>query len=411
MKNAWFSFTKTELLAILVVALGYFVDLFDVLLFSVVRTPSLIGIGITDKAELTRIGINLQNLQMAGLLVGGLLFGIYADKKGRLKVLFVSIILYSVANILNAFVTDTTTYGILRFVAGLGLAGELGVGITYISEKLSPHKRTMATMIVSAIGLLGGVTAALTSTIFDWKTTYIIGGVLGLCLFVFRYSTQESTLFQSQKNSTNKRGDILKLFGQPQSLFKFLICIFAGAPAFVFTAIFIVFSPEIYANFQNADTLKVSTALTCFLVSFSMSDILGGVISKVLKSRKTALLLFALIQIVALYVFLYVKPADANSFYLHCLFLGFSVGYWGILITNAAEQFGTDLRATVTTSVPNIIRGLTIPATLVFKYLLDVRKIDIIKSGAIVGFGLIFISIISIVLLKDKFENDLEFTE
>jgi MFS transporter, putative metabolite:H+ symporter len=411
MYKSWFNFSKSETIAMLVVALGYFVDLFDVLLFSVVRTPSLISLGITDKTELTRIGINLQNCQMAGLLIGGLLFGIYADKKGRLKVLYISIVMYSLANILNAFVSDTTTYGILRFIAGLGLAGELGVGITYISEKLPSEKRTIATMIVSAIGLLGGVTAALTSTIFDWKISYIIGGVLGLCLFVFRYSTQESALFQNHSTETKNKGNILKLFGQPKTLFKFLKCIFAGAPAFVFTAIFIVFSPEIYSSFQNTDTIKVSTALTCFLISFSLSDILGGIISKIIKSRKSTLLLFALIQIVALYVFLYVKPANANVFYGHCLFLGFSVGYWGILITNAAEQFGTDLRATVTTSVPNIIRGLTIPATMIFKYLFDIQHYDIIKAGAIVGFGLIFFSIISIVLLKDKFENDLAFTE
>src|SRR5882762_615963 len=110
---------------VIVAALGYFVDIYDLLLFSIVRRPSLSALGVPDE-ELFGQGEFLLQVQMGGLLLGGLIWGIMGDKRGRLSVLFGSILMYSLANIGNGFVTNVTQYAALRFIAGLGLAGELG---------------------------------------------------------------------------------------------------------------------------------------------------------------------------------------------------------------------------------------------------------------------------------------------
>ncbi|MDZ4710060.1 MAG: MFS transporter [Saprospiraceae bacterium] len=403
-----FNFSGKQLLMLAVAALGYFVDVYDLLIFSSERIESLQAIGVA-KENMKDVGIMILNFQMAGLIIGGFLFGILADKLGRLKVLFASILLYSLANIGNAFVTNVPAFAVARLFAGIGLAGELGVALSWISESLDRKQRTIATMIVSAIGLLGGVAAALVATRFHWQTSYIIGGMMGLVLLVLRISVRESKIFI--KNSSKKaiRGDLVELFTNNKQLYKYMLCVFAGAPAVVFTNLYITLTPEFCQAFGIKEQASVSTAIMAFLLSFAVSDILCGFLSKMMQQRKGPLLIYAAIQLLAMTYFLLIPPDTLQGYYYRCIFLGFSAGYWGVLITNSVEQFGTNIRATVATSTPNLIRGITIPATLIFSML--AKSYGVITSGAIIGFSLIGISIISILLLKDKFENNLNYTE
>lgn len=403
-----YHFTGKQLLMLAVAALGYFVDVYDLLIFSAERIESLHSIGIA-KEDMKDIGIEILNFQMAGLIIGGFLFGILADKIGRLKVLFASILLYSLANIGNAFITNVPEFAIARFLAGIGLAGELGVALSWISESLDRRQRTFATMIVSAIGLFGGIAAALVGSICYWKTSYIIGGVLGLVLLLLRISVKESKIFITSKFKDIKRGDLIELFGARKQLYKYILCVLAGAPAVVFINLYITLTPEFCQAFGITEEVSVSNAIMIYLIVFAVSDIFCGLLSKMMRQRKGPLLIYAIIQLVAATYFLLIPPATAQGYYYRCAFLGFSCGYWGVLITNAVEQFGTNIRATVATSTPNLIRGLTIPASLTFSLL--IKSQGLVNSGAIVGFTLIIISIISILLLKDKFENNLNFTE
>ncbi len=406
--SPYYGFTGKQILMLLVAALGYFVDVYDLLIFGAERVESLQAIGVA-KENMKDVGIKILNFQMAGLILGGFLFGILADKLGRLKVLFASILLYSLANIGNAFVTNVTQFEIARFFAGIGLAGELGVALSWISESLERKQRTIATMMVSAIGLFGGIAAALVGEACHWQTSYIIGGVLGLILLVLRISVKESKIFIRSQFKDIKRGDLVELFGSRKQLYKYLLCIFAGAPAVVFINLYIILTPEFGKAFGIVEPVKVSTAIMVYLIVFAVSDILCGFLSKVLQKRKTPLLIYAILQLFATTYFLLIPPDTAQGYYYRCAFLGFSIGYWGILITNSVEQFGTNIRATVATSTPNLIRGLTIPASMVFTSL--IKPYGLINSAAIVGFSLIGISIVSILLLKDKFENNLNYTE
>jgi MFS transporter, putative metabolite:H+ symporter len=403
-----YGFTGKQLLMLAVAALGYFVDVYDLLIFGAERVESLQAVGV-PKEDMKDVGILILNFQMAGLILGGFLFGILADKLGRLKVLFASILLYSVANIANAFVTTVPAFAGARFFAGIGLAGELGVALSWISESLERRQRTIATMIVSAIGLFGGIAAALVGSVCHWKTSYIIGGVMGLILLVLRISVKESKIFIKNQFKDIKRGDLIELFGSRKQLYKYLLCVFAGAPAVVFINLYITLTPEFALAFGITEPVSVSTAIMVYLMVFAVSDILCGFLSKLMQKRKGPLLIYACMQIFATAYFLLAPPDTAMGYYYRCAFLGFSIGYWGILITNSVEQFGTNIRATVATSTPNLIRGLTIPASLIFTNLIPAY--GLVRSGAIVGFSLIVISIISILLLKDKFENNLNFTE
>ncbi len=403
-----YGFTGKQLLMLVVAALGYFVDVYDLLIFGAERVESLTAIGV-PKENMKDVGIMILNYQMAGLIIGGFLFGILADKLGRLKVLFVSILLYSLANIGNAFVTDITQFAIARFFAGVGLAGELGVALSWISESLDRRQRTVATMMVSAIGLFGGITAAFVGAKCHWQTSYIVGGVLGLILLVLRISVKESKIFIKNKFKDIKRGDLIELFASRKQMYKYLLCIFAGAPAVVFINLYITLTPEFTQAFGITENVSVNNAIMIYLITLAISDILCGLLSKLMQKRKAPLLIYAILQIIATSFFLLIPPQTAQGYYYRCMFLGFSVGYWGIIVTNSVEQFGTNIRATVATSTPNLIRGLTIPASLVFKSLIPAQ--GLIASAAIIGFTLIGISIISILLLKDKFENNLNYTE
>jgi MFS transporter, putative metabolite:H+ symporter len=394
-------------IAVIAVALGYFVDLYDILLFSTVRKPSLLAIGIPEN-QLLEVGLQLQNWQLFGMLLGGILMGVLADKKGRLSILFASIFIYSLANILNAFVTDVTQYTILRFITGIGLAGELGVGITLVSENVPKNKRTIATMIISAFGLLGGAVAAMVASKMDWQTSYLVGGTMGLLLLVFRYSVKESHLFESLRGKSVAKGNFLQLITQKESLKKFVFCIFSGAPGMFFTAFYVTLAPEFAKSFGlgNVTTAQV---LLYYMLAYSAFDVVGNLISKLLNSRKKTILLFCGIQVFAILNLFIFKPTTVDAFILKYVILGASLGYIGVVVTNMAEQFGTNLRATATTSATNLLRALTIPGTWLFTYLNPLMGIE--KAGMTVGLVFVLLSAFSILQLKDNFENNLEFNE
>jgi MFS family permease len=401
-------FTSQEWFAVLVVALGYFVDLFDLLLFSAIRRPSLMALGVPE-AELAPVGMSLLNWQLAGLLLGGILWGVLADKRGRLAVLFASIATYSLANLANAFVQSVEVYALLRFVAGLGLAGELGVGITLVSENLPREKRTYATLVISALGLCGGATAALVASKANRQTAFLIGGGIGLALLALRYRLHESRIFEQSATKPAQKGDLFYILKTPHLCRRYLLCVLSGAPAFMFTALYITLSPELAKAAGIAEPVTAPQALVSFLFAMAASDVLGNVLSKMTASRKRVLLGFAMFQLLAVGVLFYFPVQTAAGFYAKCALLGASIGYWGVLVTNAAEQFGTNLRATVTTSVTNFFRGISIPAAWLFGWLSPAWGMA--KAGAAVGFLFVAIGLFAIWGLKDRFEQDLDFIE
>lgn len=411
-------------LPVIVAALGYFVDIYDLLLFSIVRKPSLSALGVGDE-DLFSQGETLLQFQMAGLLVGGVIWGIMGDKRGRLSVLFGSILLYSLANIANGFVTSVPQYMILRFIAGIGLAGELGAGVTLVSETLPPNLRGYGTTIIATVGLMGAVVANFLSKAFDWQISYFIGGGLGLMLLVARVSVFESGIFLKTKASAIARGNFLQIFQQRARLVKFLGCIFIGLPIWFAIGILITFSPEFAAALGIEGTVRAGDAVMFAYLGLAAGDISSGLLSQVLRSRRKVVSLFIYITLGCIVFYLFSPGTTTTFFYATCFALGFGIGYWALFVTIAAEQFGTNLRATVATSVPNFIRGTVIPLTLLFKFLRDhissgaVQNMDdiqakntgIIYGALIVGIFTVIIAFIALRAIDETFGRDLNFEE
>src|ERR1044072_1351839 len=346
-------------IAVIVASLGYFVDIYDLLLFTIVRVPSLKALGVPQNEIDTGIGVLLINIQMAGMLIGGVFWGIVGDKKGRLSVLFGSILLYSVANIANGFVHGTTGYLIWRFVAGLGLAGELGAGITLVSEILPKEKRGYGTMIVATVGVSGAVAANFIAKIVqDWRICYFIGGGLGLALLVLRISVMESHMFNAIREAQTSRGNFLSLFTERQRFFKYLKCLLLGTPTWFVVGILIAFSNKFAIEMGVRDAISPGDAIAFTYAGLTLGDFSTGLISQLWKSRRKVMLLFLLFTAAFVFIYFQMHGATKWTFYAVCFGLGFSVGFWTIFVTIAAESFGTNLRATVATTVPNFARGL-----------------------------------------------------
>ena len=396
--------------AVLVAALGYFVDIYDLLLFSIIRVESLTSLGLTPE-QITASGENIIMWQMAGLMIGGILWGVLGDKKGRLSVLFGSIIIYSLANIANGFVQTTDQYAMIRFIAGIGLAGELGAGITLVSELTPKEKRGLATSFVAGIGLTGAVAAFIMKQNFDWRTCYFIGGGLGLMLLLLRISVTESGMFQQVKTSGIKRGNFFMLFNNAERFKRYFFSIMIGLPTWFVIGILVTFSKEFGEKFGIKERIDSGKAIMYAYAAIAIGDILIGFISQWLRSRKKALFLFYGITI--LFMVLYFTTlwnGTAENMYWICAGMGFGTGFWAIFVTMGAEQFGTNLRATAATTIPNMVRGmLTVMILPLFK--LFRGNTDYVTGGWLTGIVVMVIAIISAFFIKETFNRDLNFNE
>src|SRR6478736_2327582 len=325
---------------VIVAALGYFVDIYDLLLFGIVRMPSLRSMGVAE-ADLLTQGEFLLRVQMTGLLVGGIIWGIMGDKKGRLSVLFGSILLYSLANIANGFVTTVDQYALLRFIAGIGLAGELGAGITLVSESLPTRLRGYGTTLVASVGLMGAVFANFMAKQFDWQITYFIGGGLGLVLLIARVSVFESGVFLKVKEQQVERGNFFQLFNRKDRFIKFMGCIFIGLPIWFAIGILITFSPEFAKALDITSGVIAGDAIMYSYIGLAVGDMASGFISQALRSRKKVVFIYILLTLTFVVLYLFMPVRTSSFFYVTCFLLGVGVGYWALFVTIAAEQFGT----------------------------------------------------------------------
>jgi putative MFS transporter len=395
-------------LPVIVAALGYFVDIYDLVLFSIVRVPSLKGIGISGP-ELIDKGVMLLNMQMIGMLLGGILWGILGDRKGRLKIMFGSIFIYSLANLANGMVTSIEAYAVLRFIAGVGLAGELGAGITLVSEVLHKSIRGYGTMIVASVGVSGAILANFVAKGFDWRTAFYIGGVLGLMLLILRVSVAESGMFKGMEGSSVSRGNFLALFTSRDRFGRFLHSILIGLPSWFVVGVLITFSPEFARVLNIQGQVSAGNAVMYCYMGLVAGDLASGLLSQLFRSRKKVILLFLVLTVAAVGAYFNASGVTAATFYLICGLLGFGIGYWAIFVTVAAEQFGTNLRATVATTVPNFVRGMTVPITILFQM---VRKPLGIENGALaVGVLCLAIALFSLSRLQETFHKDLDYFE
>ncbi len=397
-------------IAVIVAALGYFVDIYDLLLFSIIRLPSLTSLGLsTDQAKVT--GENILIWQMAGLLIGGIIWGIMGDKKGRLSVLFGSIILYSLANIANGFVQDEMQYSLVRFIAGIGLAGELGAGITLVSELTPKEKRGIATSMVAGIGLTGAVFAFLMKENFHWRNCYFIGGGLGLVLLILRISVAESGLYNQVKNLSVQKGNFFMLFTNADRFKRYLKSILIGLPTWYVIGVLITFSNDFGREMGIKEKIDPGKAVMYAYAAISVGDIAVGLISQWLKSRKKALYIFyAITAIFMVLFFTTLKNGSAAAMYVICAGLGFGTGFWAIFVTIGAEQFGTNLRATAATTIPNMVRGmLAIFILPLFRWTRSLT--DYITGGWITGVIIMLIGTIAVFLIKETFHKDLNYVE
>ena len=395
-------------LAVIVAALGYFVDIYDLLLFSIIRIPSLRSLGL-DSDAISKDGLFIINVQMMGLLVGGIFWGVLGDKKGRLNVLYASIILYSLGNIANGFVQTVNQYAAVRFITGFGLAGELGAGITLVSELLPKEKRGIGTSLVAGIGLTGAVFAFFIKEAFDWRTCYFIGGGLGFMLLFLRVGVLESGMFKSVQNSAVEKGNFFMLFRNGERVKKYVTAILIGLPTWYVIGILVTFSKEFGEKMNLQGAVDPGKAVMFAYAAISIGDIVIGFVSQWMRSRKKAVLLFYLITIVAIFWFFNLEGQTPAQLYMACALLGFGTGFWAIFVTMAAEQFGTNIRSTVTTTVPNFVRGALIPINAIFNML--VVRYGMIHSGYIMMFVLTAIALFSLSQLKESFSKDLDYVE
>ncbi|MFN3479623.1 MAG: MFS transporter [Thermodesulfovibrionales bacterium] len=393
---------------VIVAALGYFVDIYDLILFSIVRVPSLKSIGLTGQGILDK-GVFLLNMQMAGMLLGGILWGILGDKKGRVKILFGSIFLYSIANIANGLVETIHEYAIWRFIAGLGLAGELGAGVTLVLENLPRHLRGYGTMIVATVGVMGAILANYIAKHFDWRIAYFIGGGLGMFLLIMRVSVYESGMYKQIEEKGISRGNFLMLFNSRDRSLKYINSILIGLPIWFCVGILITFSPEFARAMNVSGPINAGEAVMFCYVGLVFGDFLSGFMSQYFKTRKRIVLLFQLLTSVAITLYFKLNNANPSIFYLICGVIGFAVGYWAVFVTVAAEQFGTNIRATVASTVPNFIRGTVIPITFLFQLLK--KHLGILNAGAIVGVLCVVIAIYALYHLEETFHKDLNYID
>ncbi|HEX4044301.1 MAG TPA: MFS transporter, partial [Gammaproteobacteria bacterium] len=393
-------------LTITIAALGYFVDVYDLLLFSVVRITSLRDLGVEEN-QLSNTGMMILNLQMVGMLLGGIVWGILGDKKGRVSVLFSTILLYSLANIANAYVTSVEMYAFLRFIAGIGLAGELGIGITLVSEIMSKENRGYGTAFVTAFGTSGAVVAAIVADLVSWKTAYLLGGSMGLLLLIMRVSLLESPMFNQIKYKNIKAGNIRLLFISKKHFLTYFNCILIGLPIWFIVGILISFSPELAKSLEITGDINAGKAVLFSQIGTMIGGFLCGILSQKLKSRKKAVASFMIMTLIVITIYLFSYGQTPMYMYTLCLILGFAGGYWALFVAIAAEQFGTNLRATVSTTAPNFVRGSVVITTFAFSQLNAYFSLNI--SILIVGWVCIGIAVLALNSMKETYGENLDY--
>ena len=402
-------------LPVIVGALGYFVDIYDLLLFTIVREPSLkdIGINLLDAKAAIAASTKIINWQMVGLLIGGILWGTLGDRKGRLSVLFGSILIYSIANFITGYVETVDHYAYARFAAGIGLAGELGAGITLVSELLPKEKRGIGTSLVAGIGLFGAVFAYFTYDFTnDWRLCYKIGGVLGVGLLLLRVSLSESGMFKETREKNVSRGNIFMFFNNAERFRKYMLAILIGLPTWFVIGILVNFSNRFATVLYGENNIDSGRAIMFAYIGIAVGDILIGLISQYFKSRKKALYLFYSLCIIS--GILFFSPINDSDpiMYGICLALGFSTGFWAIFVTMGAEQFGTNIRATAATTIPNMVRGALPLLNLMFKDLFqDNWGWNLVNSGIVTGTIVMVIAVISVYFTRETFHKDLNYIE
>ncbi|MCX7652929.1 MAG: MFS transporter [Bacteroidia bacterium] len=399
--------TRKVWLAVIVATLGYFVDIYDLILFSVVREASLTDLGYAG-AEKLRYGVLLINLQMIGMLIGGLIWGVLADKRGRLSILFGSILTYSLANIFNGLVESVYGYAIWRFIAGIGLAGELGAGVTLVAEIMPPHLRGWGTTLIATLGILGAVVASLVGDLFPWRYAYFIGGGMGLLLLLLRIGVGESGLFESlRQHGEVPMGDFFQIFRRRERLARYVYAVLAGVPIWYVIGILITFAPDLFK--EAGLPVRAGRAVMYAYIGLSIGDLLAGILSQVTRSRKKPVLLWLSVSLLLSVVYNLMTFSSVEMVYGLALLLGMFSGYWAVLVTSSAEQFGTNLRATVATSVPNWIRGSLVLSTFLwegFQGYLSLRG-----SALFTGLILYGVALWSASRLRETFGVSLDFTE
>jgi putative MFS transporter len=390
---------------VIVAALGYFVDIYDLLLFSIIRINSLQDIGLVGD-QLANEGMSVIGHQMLGLMIGGILWGILGDKRGRLSVLFGSILLYSVANIANGFVQTLEQYSWCRFIAGIGLAGELGAGITLVSELLPKNKRGIGTSLVAGIGLTGAVVAYYIAQVFDWRVCYFIGGGLGLLLLLMRVSVFESGMFKTMTQAHVSRGNFFYFFQSGRRFKKYLLAILIGLPTWYVIGILVSFSEQFAQAMSINGTGRAVMFAYC---GIALGDVVIGFVSQALKSRKKALYIFYVLTMIGIAWYFSLHNQSTQQLYLVSAYLGFATGFWAIFVTMAAEQFGTNIRATSATTVPNMVRGALPLMTLLYKYLLPSQ--GVLKAGMYTGIVVMSIACLAAYFTEETFGKDLDYYE
>lgn len=400
-------------LPVIVAALGYFVDIYDLLLFGIVRIPSLKSMGLD--ADIS--GTIILNWQMFGLLLGGILWGVYGDKKGRLSVLFGSILVYSLANIACGFLPQidfmdkTAAYSILRFIAGVGLAGELGAGITLVSESLPKELRAIGTSLVAGFGLLGAVVANFTVQLTsDWTIAYFIGGGMGLGLLILRIGVMESGIYKEVKKSKDvKKGNFFSLFTNRERFIRYMKCIAIGLPTWFCIGILAVLGNQFAPELGIKEDIDPGKAIMWAYIGISVGDFASGFISHWLRSRKKAIFWMMIFTIIGIVFMLFGGTKTANMYYFYCTWLGLGTGYWAMFVTVGAEQFGTNIRATAATTIPNMVRGLLIVMILLFDFFKP--STGVIYAAVIVGAITFALGIYSTLTIAETHNRDLDFLE
>jgi MFS family permease len=396
-------------LAIVASALGFFVDLYDIIIASVVRRPSLLAVGVAE-ADLQSKGVLLLNVQMAGMLVGGFLWGMIGDKRGRLSVLFGSIFLYSTTTFLHAYVQNYEMYLLLRFLAGVGLAGELGAAVTLVSEQMNPKWRGMGPAIIGSFGMLGAVAGAYVGGHYSWQFTYQLGGAMGIVLLLLRLGVLESGLYEQLKTQKHVRqGDLWLVLKDRKNALKYFSIILMGFPGWFVNGVVMTFTPEIAAAMGMKTLPAVSTVFSVFFIGFTLGDFSCGLVSQLLKSRKKAILIYISSFAVFLATYFVMARQSLTAYYVLFFLLGISVGYTIVLITNGAEMFGTNVRALVTTSSLNLLRASVIPQATLFNVLTP--SLGAAKSAMLVGVLSLAIAFWAYTNLEETFNKDMNFVE